>query len=122
LSGRKLASGHGTDLAFPGLYTPRNFFQKEFTVDHSVFECARCGVHLPLKRDLAADDQWVCANCGWPMPGVLDPAARESIMANVTPVAQQHLVEIRRRHDCSYFEPWLKRFFSDNRLSSSYRM
>jgi hypothetical protein len=90
-------------------------------VDHSAFECARCGVHLPLKRDLAADDQWVCANCGWEMPGVLDPAAREGILANVTAIDQPHLVEIRRRHDCSYFEPLLRRFLSHYLLSSSYR-
>jgi hypothetical protein len=58
-------------------------------VEHAVLECTRCGIHLPLKRDLPADDppaEWTCANCGWQMPGILDPSARDTILENVCPV------------------------------------
>ena len=66
-------------------------------MDHAAIECARCGVHLPLKRDLPAEHQvacWVCANCGWQMPGVLDPDARDGILENVAPIEQQEHTEI----------------------------
>jgi|GEM_PF-4932102 len=91
-------------------------------MDHAAIECARCGVHLPLKRDLAVDRQqvsWLCANCGWQMPGVLDPAARDSISGNVAPVAPPAIIEIRRRDYWTKSEPLLKklgRYF----LSSGY--
>jgi hypothetical protein len=104
-----------------GFLIPRNLSAKEFAVDDSSLECARCGVHLPLKRDLAADDPeaaWVCANCGWQMPGLHDPTARDTIQANVTPAPPG--VEIRRR-DRRRSEPLLQRFLLNYLLSSGCR-
>lgn len=92
-------------------------------MDHAAFECARCGVHLPLKRDLAVDHQeanWACLNCGWQMPGVLDLEARESISDNVARVVPPARVEIRRRDYASEFEPLLKKLFGSFFLRSSY--
>lgn len=82
-------------------------------MDHAAFECVRCGVHLPLQRDLAADDPqtWVCANCGWQMPGEHDPGARESIQANAFLLGSQiesYIVDLRRDEDTSEFEPLLR--------------
>ena len=87
---------------------PTCYLPKEFAVDHSTIECARCGVHLPLKRDLAADQtEWVCANCGWQMPGILDPAARETIADNVEPIIRPACTRVRRRERRSHSEPLL---------------
>lgn len=77
-------------------------------MDHTAFECVRCGVHLPLQRDLAADDPetWVCANCGWQLPGEFDPTARATIQRNAFPLASQ-TVDLRRDEDTSEIEPLL---------------
>jgi hypothetical protein len=68
----------------------------EIAVEHAVLECTRCGIHLPLRRDLPADDPpaaWVCANCGWQMPGILDPTARDTILENVSPADSATLID-----------------------------
>jgi hypothetical protein len=90
-------------------------------MDHAAFECARCGVHLPLKRDLAAEpdeSSWACLNCGWQMPGVLDPDARDSIADNVARVsAPKTTTGIRRRehrhNSDSLLEKIVSRYFTD---------
>ncbi|WP_254506602.1 hypothetical protein [Anatilimnocola floriformis] len=89
-------------------------------MDHAAIECARCGMHLPLKRDLAADHQeaaWVCANCGWEMPGVLDPEARDTIVDNVAPIAPLAEIEIRRAEQFDADEPILSRIIAGMKLT-----
>jgi len=54
------------------------------------------------------------------MPGVLDPAARDSIQSNVSPVIPPAHVEIRRREYPSDFAPLLKRLVGRYFLRASY--
>lgn len=93
-------------------------------MDHAAFECARCGVHLPLRRDLAAEPEaahWACLNCGWQMPGVLDPDARDSIADNVAPVSQPVHATIRRRQYRHHSDSLLERIVGRYFMNAAYR-
>lgn len=99
-------------------------------MEHAPFECGRCGVHLPLKRDLAAEPdevQWACLNCGWQMSGILDPAARASIAYNVAAVVclparvEFPAVKIRRVEYRHPAEPSLQNFIGRYFSRAAYR-
>lgn len=83
-------------------------------MEHAVLECTRCGIHLPLKRDLPADDppmEWVCVNCGWQMPGILDPTARDNIRDNVCLADATASIEVEPAGRDT--EPMLSRLLSE---------